>query len=145
MPLVVKDCSADIPGMRTRTVFASAAALLVLASCTSCGGGGGGGSNGSAGSSGAPASTADVSITWRGTDPNVAGYVVHWGTESHVYAHDVDVSKPMADAQGAATVVIAVPTEDSASTYYFAISSYDGAGGTSAYSNELSIDVAVLD
>jgi hypothetical protein len=144
MPLVVKDCSADIPGMRTRTVFASAAALLVLASCTSCGGGGGG-SGGSTRGDGVPASTADVAITWRGTDTNVAGYVVHWGTESGVYAHDVDVSKPMADAQGAATVVIAVPTDDPASTYYFAISSYDAFGGASAYSNELSIDVAVLD
>jgi hypothetical protein len=129
--------------MRTRTVFASAAALLVLASCTSCGGGGG--SSGSAGGGGAPTSTADVAITWRTTDESVAGYVVHWGTASRDYAHDVDVSKPTEDAQGTVRVVIALPTEAFDTTYYFAISSYDAAGDASAYSNELSIGVAELD
>lgn len=144
VPTVVKHCSADVLVMHTRTVFASAAVLLMLASFMSCGGGGGG-SSGSAGGSGVPVSTADVAITWRGTDANVAGYVVHWGTASRTYAHDVDVSKPVADAQGTVMVVIALPTDDSASTYYFAISSYDASGSASAYSNELALDVAAFD
>jgi hypothetical protein len=130
--------------MRTRTVFASAGVLLTLASCVSCGGGGGG-SSGSVGGGRAPPSSADVAITWRGPDANAAGYVVHWGTASRTYAHDVDVSKPVADAQGTVRVVIALPTDGSASTYYFAISSYDASGGASAYSNELSINVAAFD
>jgi hypothetical protein len=109
----------------------------------SCGGGGGSGR--SAEADGRPESTADVAISWRGTDANVAGYVVHWGTTSHVYDHDVDAAKPVADAQGTVTVVIALPADVSASTYYFAISSYDASGGASADSNELSIDVATLD
>lgn len=113
---------------------------LLLAGLSSCGGGGGG-SNQRAGG----VSTADVAITWRGTAEDVAGYLVHWGTASGSYTHDVDVANPVADAQGIVTVVIALPIEDGATTYYFALSSYDAAGATSAYSNELSVEVSALD
>jgi len=131
--------------MRTRSVLASVALLLVVASCMACGGGGGGGSSDEAGGNAGPASTADVAITWRATDPNVAGYVVHWGAAPGAYSHDVDFAKPMADAEGTVTVVIAVPIAGvESSAYYFAISSYDVLGGTSSLSNELSIDVSTL-
>jgi hypothetical protein len=125
--------------MRTQTVLALAMALL-LAGLSSCGGGGGG-SNQRAGG----VSTADVAITWRGTAEDVAGYLIHWGTASGSYTHDVDVADPVADAQGIVTVVIALPIEDSSTTLYFAMTSYDAAGATSAYSNELSIEVSALD
>jgi hypothetical protein len=126
--------------MRTRLVSASAAALLVLAICASCGGGGG--SGGSAGDGGpAPADTApaNVALTWRGSE-EVAGYVVHWGTVSREYAHEVDVLRPPMDADGNVTVVIAL--DAGAAVYYFAITSYDGAGSSSDYSNELAAVVA---
>ena len=126
--------------MRTRAAFAFALALLVLTMCASCGGGGGGG--GSAGD-GSPAPVAErqtVQITWRGGD-DVAGYVVHWGTASRVYVHDLDVQKPLPDATGDLTVAIALDAIDTATTYYFAVTSYDAAHIESAYSNELSVDV----
>lgn len=80
-----------------------------------------------------------MQLTWRGAD-DVTGYVVHWGTASRVYVHDVDVQKPPAHANGAVTVVITLDASDAA-TYYFAVSSYDATRTASAYSNELSIDV----
>ena len=120
--------------MRTRFVLAYAAALLVLAICSSCGGGGGGGSAGG----GDLVSHADMAITWRG-DEDVAGWVVHWGTTSREYTHDVNVAKPTSDADGNVTVVIAVDGETS-SRFFFAITSYDAAGDTSDFSNELSTD-----
>lgn len=129
--------------MRTQTVLSFALALL-LAGLLSCGGGGGGSSERAAGG-GASASTANVSITWRGTAGDVAGYVVHWGTASGAYSHDLDVANPSADADGIVTAVIALPIGDASATYYFAMSSYDATGGTSANSNELSIEVSALE
>jgi hypothetical protein len=128
--------------MRTRNAFAFAAALLVLAICASCGGGGGGG-GGSAGGDTASDGQRTVALTWRGSD-GVTGYVVHWGAESHAYAHEVDVQKPVADAAGNVTVMIALGSGDVASTYFFAITSYDAVRNSSDFSNELSIDTATL-
>ena len=96
--------------MRTRTVFASAAALLVLAMCASCGGGGAGGGAGDAGGASDQNAPASVALTWTGSD-DVAGYVVHWGTTSGEYSHDVDVQKPAADSQGEVMVVIALDAD----------------------------------
>jgi len=127
--------------MRTRSSFTSVAVLVVLVGCLSCGGGGGGSSQ--SGSEAAP--SAQVALSWRSDDPSVAGYIVHWGTASRSYTHDVDVSKPTADAQDVVTVALAIPVDVSSSTYFFAITSYDGAGGSSAFSNELSVDVAALE
>lgn len=132
------------PGMRTRTVLVSAAALLVLAICASCGGGGGGGSAG--GGEVAPGENAQrsVALTWSASDA-ATGYVVHWGTTSGVYSHDVDVRKPVADAHGQVTIVIMLDGADPTITrYFFAITSYDDVGSASAYSNELSIDASTI-
>lgn len=89
------------------------------------------------------AQTPAVALTWSGDDA-VAGYVVHWGNATRTYAHDVDVLKPAADAQGRITVVVALDGADAAPTYYFAITSYDAAHDSSELSNELSIDAATL-
>jgi hypothetical protein len=129
--------------MRTQLVWAFALALL-LAGLLSCGGGGGG-SSGRAGDGTDSGSTADVSITWRQSAAGVAGYVVHWGTASREYSHEVDVANPSADADGIVRAVLSLPIEDSSATYYFALSSYDGIGAMSAYSNELSIEVSALE
>jgi ABC-type phosphate transport system substrate-binding protein len=126
--------------MRARTVLTSAAALLVLALCASCGSGGGGGSAGDSEAAPDASSPASVALTWSGSD-DVAGYVVHWGTTSGVYSRAIDVRKPVADAQGAVTIVITLDGVDAdVAGYFFAITSYDTAGSSSAYSNELSID-----
>jgi hypothetical protein len=125
--------------MRAR--FVLVAALLVLAMCASCGGGGAGG-----GAGGAPDenAAATVGLTWSGGDA-AAGYVVHWGTTSGAYPHAVDVGKPGADSHGAVTVTIALDGADaSAARFFFAITSYDAAGDSSGYSNELSIAVSAL-
>jgi hypothetical protein len=110
----------------------------MLAICASCGSGGGGGGTG--GESDAPGAQApaSVALTWSGTDA-VVGYVVHWGTAPRAYSHDIDVRKPVADAQGTVMVVVALDAGERAATYYFAITAYDTAGNSSAYSNELSL------
>lgn len=119
-------------------------ALLVLAICASCGSGGGGGSAG--GESAAPGAQApaSVALTWNGAD-TAAGYVVHWGTASRAYSHDIDVRKPVADEHGAVMVVLALDADEQAATYYFAITSYDAAGNSSVYSNELSLAATSID
>jgi len=130
--------------MRTRTVLASAAALLVLAMCASCGGGGAGGGAGDGAGASDQNAPASVALTWTGSDA-AAGYVVHWGTTSGDYSHDVDVQKPAADPHGEVMVVIALDAIDaSVERLFFAITSYDGAGNSSVYSNELSIAISTL-
>jgi len=79
-----------------------------------------------------------VAITWR-DDESVAGWVVHWGTTSRVYIHEVNASKPVSDVDGNVTVVVAVDGA-AASRFYFAITSYDASGNSSDFSNELSTD-----
>ncbi len=117
--------------------------LLALAFCAACGGGGGGGGGSAGGGSSGPTvqTPASVALTWSSSDA-VAGYVVHWGAAARTYSHGVDVRKPVADAQGTVMVVVALDAREYAATYYFAITSYDADGNSSAYSNELSIDAA---
>ena len=125
--------------MRAR--FVLVAALLVLAMCASCGGGGAGGGAGSAPDENAAAT---VGLTWTGSDA-AAGYVVHWGTTSGAYSHAVDVGSSVADSHGTVTVTIALDgAAASAERFFFAVTSYDAVGDSSAYSNELSIAVSAL-
>jgi len=106
--------------------------LLVLLSA-GCGGGGGGG-----GGSQPSGDTSAVEVTWRGGTDGVAGYVVHWGTQSGAYDSVQDVGTPPLSPEGLIVVVIAVAP---APVYYFAVTSYDRAGQSSAYSNELSVEL----
>ncbi len=116
----------------------------MLAICASCGSGGGGGGAGDGEVAPDPNAPVSVALTWSGSD-DAAGYVVHWGTTSGVYSHDVDVRKPVADAHGDVTVVIMLDGVDaSVARVFFAITSYDAARNASAYSNELGIDAAAL-
>jgi hypothetical protein len=69
-----------------------------------------------------------VSLSWDSSaDPNVTGYKIYYGTNSHVYANCMDV-KNVTNAK------IAVPSDGV--TYYFAATTYDSAGNESDYSNE---------
>lgn len=71
-----------------------------------------------------------VSLAWDPSgEANVAGYVIHYGTQSGVYTNSVDVGN-------VTSASISVPADGS--TYYFAATTYDSAGNTSAFSNETS-------
>ena len=106
--------------------------FFVLAACGSGGGDGSGASDGGDPSADLPR----LQLRW-GSIPNVAGYVVHWGMRSGEYTHDVDVGSPPPDVEGVVTYVL--DTIDVAGMYYFAITSYDIAGVSSAFSNEIAI------
>jgi hypothetical protein len=114
--------------MRRRSAWALAAALAMLASIAGCGGGGGGGSD----DDGSPSA---VAIRWRAS-PDAAGYVVHWGAASRVYAASLDVGAPPVADDGSTEVVVPL---DPADVYYFAVTSYDASGRSSGYSNEIAV------
>jgi hypothetical protein len=119
--------------MRSRAVKAALALPLILV-CSACGGGGGGsgGGNESLQRTDPPSG---VALTWRG-GAEAAGYIVHWGTASHVYTSSLDVGDPPPAADGSVTFVVELDPTD---TYYFAVTSYSAAGLESAFSNELSL------
>ena len=68
-------------------------------------------------------------------DAGIAGYVVSYGTQSHVYTASMDVGK--------ANLAI-VPSLPVGVRYYFAVQAYDAAGVRSQFSAEVSTDVTAL-
>lgn len=73
---------------------------------------------------------ADVAVTlgWRSSgDPNVAGYKVYYGAESHNYDH-------CEDAGNSTNICITVPV--AGATNYFATTAYDADGNESDFSEE---------
>ena len=71
-----------------------------------------------------------VTLAWDPSgDANVAGYVIHYGTQSGVYTNSVDVGN-VTSAE--------IPISADGSTYYFAATTYDVSGNTSTFSNETS-------
>jgi hypothetical protein len=75
----------------------------------------------------ATADAATITIGWdRNTEPNIAGYVVSYGTASGSYNQTVDVGQ-------ATTWSLTV---NDGRTYYFAVQAYNTAGQRSGYSNE---------
>ena len=81
----------------------------------------------------APA-TAGTSITlaWNAnSEPDIAGYRVHYGTATEPYGYVVDVPTPTATIADLQTGV----------TYTFAITAYNAAGAESSYSTPLSYTV----
>jgi len=75
------------------------------------------------------ASAATVNLAWDPVvTPPVSGYTVHWGTASGAYASQMDAGNSTSRA-------ITGLTEGT--TYYFAVTAYDAAGGRSGYSNEI--------
>lgn len=106
--------------------------FLLAAACGSGGGGGDGTSDGGGVSDDLPR----LHVRW-GSIPNVAGYVIHWGMRSGEYTDEVDVSAPAVGEDGVVSFVL--DAIDTAGMYYFAITSYDQAGTSSAFSNEIAI------
>ncbi len=81
----------------------------------------------------AQASARTEDLRWSDSNGGANGYVVHVGTESRNYATQVDAGVPGQDASGAFVFSVQVPDDD---VVYIAITSYNGSGVQSAYSNE---------
>ena len=75
-----------------------------------------------------------VTLAWDGnTEPDLAGYRVHYGTASGSYTTSVDVHNVTTSSIGTLTA---------GQTYYFAVTAYDASGNESGYSNQVSYSVA---
>ncbi len=115
----------------------------LLIAITGCGAGGGGtdavvssgGTTGGGGTGGAASLSA--TLNWTPVTTNIdgspltelAGYRVHYGTQSGNYTTTVDVADP-----AAANAVIS--NLQAGTTYYFVVTAYDTSGNQSQYSNE---------
>jgi fibronectin type 3 domain-containing protein len=74
-----------------------------------------------------------VTLAWdANTEPDLAGYRVHYGTASGSYTTSVDVHKVTTSSIGTLTA---------GQTYYFAVTAYDASGNESGYSNPVSYAV----
>lgn len=79
------------------------------------------------------ANAGSLIATWApNTEPDLAGYIVHYGTESGNYANEVDVKNN--------TTFIASDLVDG-QEYFFAVKAYDYSGNKSALSAEVSATV----
>jgi len=77
---------------------------------------------------------ASVTLNWdANTDPELAGYKLHFGLTSHTYSTHIDV--------GNATTRT-VDTLADGTEYFFAVTAYDSLGNESGYSNEVSATTA---
>ena len=71
----------------------------------------------------------DITLEWdANTEPDLGGYIVHYGTESGIYDHSMDV--------GNFTSAV-ISGLDPDTEYYFAVSAYNLDGLSSALSNEV--------
>jgi len=68
--------------------------------------------------------------------PDVAGYVIHWGTSSGQYDHALDVGDAPSDADG--VVGFELEVGGTGGTIFFELTSYDDQARMSSFSNELS-------
>ena len=79
------------------------------------------------------AETSSVSLSWDpNTEPDIAGYKVHWGTSSGVYSQFSDVPQTTASVSDLTVGV----------RYYFAVTAYTETGLESGYSAEVSAIVS---
>ena len=76
------------------------------------------------------ANAATLTLAWnRSPEPDIAGYVVHWGTQPGVYTSSSNV--------GNVTTQQVTGLADG-TVYYFAVKAYNTAGLMSGYSSEVS-------
>ena len=76
-----------------------------------------------------------VSLAWNANpEPDIAGYKVHFGSQSGVYSNVLDVR---------GSTSIALPQMLMGSTYYLAVSAYNTAGQEGPRSSEFSVTAAV--
>ncbi len=75
----------------------------------------------------------DITLEWDpNTEPDLGGYIVHYGTESGAYDHSLDV--------GNFTSAV-ISGLDPDLEYYFAVSAYNIDGEVSEFSNEVTTDL----
>ncbi len=73
--------------------------------------------------------TADVTLAWDpNSEPDLAGYVVYWGTSSRSYTFSDDVGD---------TTTHTIPGLSLGQTYYITVTAYDTSTNESGYSNEV--------
>jgi len=74
-----------------------------------------------------------VTLAWdANTEPDLAGYKVHYGSASGSYTSSVDVHKVTTSSIGTLTA---------GQTYYFAVTAYNASNNESGYSNQVSYSV----
>lgn len=103
---------------------------------TTTGGTSGGGTTGG-GTTGGGAASLSATVSWTPVTTNtdgsplteLAGYRVHYGTQSGNYTTTVDITDP-----AAANAIIS--NLQAGTTYYFVVTAYDTSGNQSQYSNE---------
>lgn len=72
---------------------------------------------------------AEVQLAWNpNTEPDLAGYRIHYGTASGVYTVHVDVGN---------VTTYTVPGLEDGTRYYFVATAYDTSANESEYSNEV--------
>jgi hypothetical protein len=70
-----------------------------------------------------------LTLAWDpNSEPDIAGYIIYYGTESETYAQKVDVG----NYQGAT-----ISDLELNKTYFFAVTAYDLTGNESSFSNEI--------
>jgi hypothetical protein len=80
---------------------------------------------------------ASIELEWDpNTEPELAGYKIHWGTSSGNYTASKDVGK---------TTTCTLTGLDEGKTYYFAATAYDASSNESGYSNQISYTVPYSD
>jgi len=80
---------------------------------------------------------ANVTLAWdSNAEPDLAGYIVYYGTASRIYPNTVDVGKVNS---------FEVTGLTSGQTYYFAVTAYDSQRNESSYSNEITHAIAAVD
>lgn len=87
-----------------------------------------------------PALAASVTLTWqRNQEPDIVGYLLSWGTESHMYTK----TKFIYDTSTApAQRIYTVDELEEGRVYYFALRAVDFAGQVSDYSKEVIKDLS---
>jgi hypothetical protein len=109
---------------------------LLMAAC----GDGGGGSGSADGTDDPTVATTSFLIRWQETS-GAEGYVIHWGNAPRSYDHALDVGVPTTNDSGDGVVSFLLDGVESPATIYIALTSYDGDGTMSSFSNELSASV----
>ena len=85
-----------------------------------------------------------MTLSWnRNTEPDIAGYVVYWGTASRS-EQDYDNSHTINDNLNDGSVIsYEITGLEEGKTYYFAVKAFDTAGLYSDYSEEVSTTIPV--
>jgi hypothetical protein len=120
-----------------RTCLRPAVSLCICAPLVFSAGCGGSADGAQADGNGTSNMTGAIAVAWN-TDAQapIAGYMLHYGTESSNYPSSVDTGPLVPSAGGAVTYTIngLVPGR----VYYIAATAYDASRAQSPYSNEVS-------